>query len=373
MAVSMRVLLVNISLGPGRGSDLVVSELATRLAQSHSVIVASFKPVDDRDRRFAVLAPRPAANAFSRAVNFLAFARKLRRAARQADIVNCHHAILSHLLPKDRLVTTYHGYRGRLNLRFGSRLGEAISGFVRRAIIAPALRKSRIVTLVSRSLAEEAERANVRCTRVIMNGVSVPQRASSPACKSHFLYAGRLDPDKNVGALLKAYAAVHTEIPLVVAGEGSERADLERRYHGQPIEFVGNVSQEALAELYGSAYAFLTASTFETFCLPVIEAANLGCPSVGPRSGALPEVIRHDETGFLLSEFERELPHFLEVVVSLSEQDRMKMASNCRSWSSHFRWDTVAGQYTDAYRAIAEAGRPGAKAPLFESLSSKRS
>jgi glycosyltransferase involved in cell wall biosynthesis len=304
--------------------------------------------------------------------SFLRFAGELRQVIAQADVVNCHHAVLALLLPGRTLITTYHGYRGRLNLRFGTRVGEAISVLVRRLLIGPALRKSRTVTLVSQSLYEEAARAKICEPLVIFNGTNLPNLGRTTVTKTHFLYVGRLDLDKNVAQLLRAYCNSGINVPLLVVGDGSERANLERLYKNEPVEFLGKLSQEALVGLYAAAYAFVTASTFETFCLPVIEAASIGCPSVGPRSGALPEVILDGETGYLVDDPECELAEILERIVSLGEDERAKIEAACRVWADRFGWEAIAAQYEQAYANIAKFGLTPA-APEAAGSSSPRS
>jgi glycosyltransferase involved in cell wall biosynthesis len=104
-----------------------------------------------------------------------------------------------------------------------------------------------------------------------------------------FLYAGGINPHKNLGTLLDAYAEFRRLRPdspdLVIVGalageyvsavaavrERIARADLAGRVH-----LPGFVSDEALACLYGEATAVVIPSLAEGFGLPPVEAAACG-------------------------------------------------------------------------------------------------
>jgi len=53
---------------------------------------------------------------------------------------------------------------------------------------------------------------------------------------------------------------------------------------------VDKVSRKKLINLYQRATAILTASDYESFNLPVLEALSLGCPVVGLKSAIIPEL-----------------------------------------------------------------------------------
>ena len=53
---------------------------------------------------------------------------------------------------------------------------------------------------------------------------------------------------------------------------------------------IENVSRKKLIGLYQEARAFLTASHYESFNLPVLEALSLGCPVVALESAVIPEL-----------------------------------------------------------------------------------
>ncbi len=344
----MRIALVNVSLDPARGSDLVTLEMAKRLASAHTVTLVSMRATNCSAEGVTILAPssqgtRP----------FLKFWRALRRELRDCDVVHSHHAVVSLILPAQRLVTTYHGFRGRLNLKLGPRIGEGISQLIRRWLIRPALMRSRAVVLVSNSLAPETTTVAEDAIHVIYNGVDEPVASLRNAKPTHFLYVGRLDPDKNLGELLSAYRAGGSLPPLLIAGDGSMRRELEHEFASEDIRFLGRVDRDALQTLYANAFAFVSASTFETVCLPVIEAAHQGCPSIGYRSGSLPEVIQDRETGWLLDNFERDSGEAFRAAVELDEEARAELAARCRAWAQRFSWDTAMRQYLDLYRRIA--------------------
>jgi glycosyltransferase involved in cell wall biosynthesis len=67
---------------------------------------------------------------------------------------------------------------------------------------------------------------------------------------------------------------------------------------------VENIRRKKLISLYQKATAFLTASYYESFNLPVLEALSLGCPVVGLESAVVPELrdyvnLTKDEDDFL--------------------------------------------------------------------------
>ncbi len=104
-----------------------------------------------------------------------------------------------------------------------------------------------------------------------------------------FLYVGNAKQHKNVQVLIDAFVRANlpaTELVLVTAGR--EVAFLKLH---DGVQVLASVSDEELAALYSAARAFVTASLYEGFCLPVAEAAACGCPVIAANCGALPGVV----------------------------------------------------------------------------------
>lgn len=111
------------------------------------------------------------------------------------------------------------------------------------------------------------------------------------------LCVGSLQPHKNLGNVLRAYAQIRSEgfgVRLKVVGrkQGFFNAlNIPRELLEQPgVEFTGYVDDGALARLYGTALAFVFPSFEEGFGLPVVEAFYAGCPVITSNRSCLPEI-----------------------------------------------------------------------------------
>ena len=119
------------------------------------------------------------------------------------------------------------------------------------------------------------------------------------------VFAGRLGPQKAVGVLLVALADVDG-VSLVIAGDGPERAALERRaaelarLDGR-VRFLGSVPRETVLRLFRAADASVLPSAWENFPHTVVEALAVGCPVIATSVGGVPEVVRDGENGLLVA------------------------------------------------------------------------
>lgn len=117
--------------------------------------------------------------------------------------------------------------------------------------------------------------------------------------KKYLLFVGTVQPRKNVGALITAFARVRKDYPdykLVIAGGvgwDAERDLALPQTLGIPdsVIFTGRVSPEILQSLYLGASIYVQPSWTEGFGLPVLEAMTYGVPVVVSDGGALPEVV----------------------------------------------------------------------------------
>ena len=116
----------------------------------------------------------------------------------------------------------------------------------------------------------------------------------------YVLFVGTLEPRKNVGALLDAYAGLlgrgAPTAPLVLAGretlEASEwLARLETFPLAGSVRHLGYIPDAGRESLYAGARLLVMPSLDEGFGLPVLEAMSAGVPVVAARRGSLPEVI----------------------------------------------------------------------------------
>ena len=116
------------------------------------------------------------------------------------------------------------------------------------------------------------------------------------------LSVGRVSPEKRVDQLVRAYAALREEQPglrLAIAGDGPARAELESS--APPgVRFLGEVTGDALSELYANADVFCFPSTTDTFGQVLIEAGASGLPAVAAAVGGGSELVRHGENGLLV-------------------------------------------------------------------------
>jgi len=116
----------------------------------------------------------------------------------------------------------------------------------------------------------------------------------------YLLYVGGLatrDPRKNLEGLIDAYAswrrAQARQETLVLAGQPGPAADAlsaRAKRAGAPLRLTGFVDDEQLPGLLCGASCLVTATRYEGFGLPALEAIACGTPVVAFDAGAIPEV-----------------------------------------------------------------------------------
>jgi glycosyltransferase involved in cell wall biosynthesis len=108
-------------------------------------------------------------------------------------------------------------------------------------------------------------------------------------------FAGRLTAQKSLDVGIEA--ARRAGVALVVAGDGPDRAALERLGHAR---FVGPLPRQRVLELFRAADASLLSSSWENFPHTVVEALAAGTPVIATRTGGVAEVVRDGENGLVV-------------------------------------------------------------------------
>jgi len=177
----------------------------------------------------------------------------------------------------------------------------------------------------------------------------------------YLLYVGGLandDPRKGVRELIDGYAewwrAGARAETLVLAGRlGPAGAPLveHARRTGAPIHFTDFVPEEDMPGLYSGASCLVTASRYEGFGLPALEAVACGTPVVGYQVGALPEAA--GPGGLLVPDGRIEA--LIEAVQSVCDdpQLRTRLSAEGRRHAAGFSWRKNAEKTWDVYERAA--------------------
>ena len=94
-------------------------------------------------------------------------------------------------------------------------------------------------------------------------------------------------------------------VSLLVAGDGPEREEMERRAGelrlGRRARFLGPLPRDDVLWLFRAADASLLSSTWENFPHTVVESLAVGTPVIATSVGGVPEVVRDGENGLLVA------------------------------------------------------------------------
>lgn len=197
-------------------------------------------------------------------------------------------------------------------------------------------------TAVQRRIAKHYRRP----AQVIFPPVAVDRFSIDPQPGSYYLVWSRLVSYKRFD--LAVLAANRLKLPLIVAGEGPERRNLER-IAGSTVKFVGRVDDHAVAGLMRGAKALLYPGE-EDFGIVPVEMQAAGRPVIAYGRGGVLDTIIPRETGWLFDEQSLEA-----MVEAINEADQVAWdAQRIRQNAERFRPEVFRERFREA--ALAPLG-----------------
>ena len=185
-----------------------------------------------------------------------------------------------------------------------------------------------------------------------------------------FLSNRNLEPLYNVGCTLDAFARVRREVPearLLVAGDGAERARLERRVVELGlggVEFLGRIAPERMGELYDRADVYLNSPNIDNMPGSIIEAYAAGLPVVTTDAGGIPYIVRDGETGLMVPRGDADAmaAAALRVLREPGLAERLSVAAR-EECLRRYVWPAVEAEWVAVYEGLRDgrlADRPSA-------------
>ncbi len=151
------------------------------------------------------------------------------------------------------------------------------------------------------------------------------------------LYSGRIDKDKNLEILIKAIPLVlkEKEVNFLFLGDGDIKSDLEREVKLMGIEnnvrFIGPLqpSNSDLSKFYQLASLFVIPSFIEGQSMVTMEAMASGLAVIASNGGALKELLKDNENGFLVNPFSEK--EFAEKILAVLNDEKLRKRMSQKS------------------------------------------
>jgi N-acetyl-alpha-D-glucosaminyl L-malate synthase BshA len=231
--------------------------------------------------------------------------------------------------------------------------------------------QSDAVTAISQYLADETCRTFGNCAvEVIPNFINAQEygrraneglRSSlAPAGEKLLIHVSNFRPVKRITDCIHTLARIKKErsdlpVRLVMCGDGPERLgaeDLARDYGlNDDVLFAGQVPN--IADYLSAADLLLLPSETESFGLAALEAMACEVPVIATRTGGLPEVVLHGETGYLVDLGDTKTMADCAIAIISNDRKRREMGQRGRAWAvERFNTDRIIPQYERLYERI---------------------
>lgn len=231
------------------------------------------------------------------------------------------------------------------------------------------IEKSDGVTAVSKFLKEKTI-TNYQINKeieVIPNFVDIEIYKPRENCafKSHFapngekilVHISNFRQVKRVPDVIKIFYEVKKKVQtkLILAGDGPERTECERLVRELNIKkdvyFLGK--QEAIVDILNASDLFIMPSQSESFGLSALEAMACGLPTITTSVGGLPELVVHNETGYIaeIGDIQRMAKYAIDLLTNPNKYK--KFSENARRRAvEFFNKEKIVKQYEEFYQRI---------------------
>ncbi len=188
----------------------------------------------------------------------------------------------------------------------------------------------------------------LRYAATIHHGIPLDDFAFDPVGAEDLLFFGRIHPDKGAAEAIAAARASGRRLVMagIVQDAGYHERAVAPAIDGEHVRYLGPVGGETRVRTLGAACALLHLIDFdEPFGLSVVEAMACGTPVIATRRGAMPELIEHGVTGFLVGSVD-------EAVAAIARVGELDRAACRARVAERFSVDRMADAYLALYRRI---------------------
>jgi phosphatidyl-myo-inositol dimannoside synthase len=205
------------------------------------------------------------------------------------------------------------------------------------------------------------------CFHPDLDGSAVRSRLAG-ANEILLLTVGRLQRRKGHDLVLRALALLRDQTPRIryaILGQGEERPYLESLVQELGLHDVVTFATESegadLRAYYAAADVFvmpnrIEGGDFEGFGIVFLEASACGLPTIGGRSGGVPEAVEEGHTGLLVGgENAQELADAIGRLARSSElRQQMGRAGRTRV-IEHFTWERAAAKISALHHTLTRS------------------
>lgn len=174
----------------------------------------------------------------------------------------------------------------------------------------------------------------------------------------YFLWAGSLNPRKNLPRVIAAFEQAAPQIPHHLVLSGSAGWDSDQTFHrlrkspaAHRIHLPGHLSDAQLRGLYRGATAFIYVSLMEGFGLPILEAMACGCPVITSNLSSMPEVA--GDAAFLINPEDTEEIAGAMHCVATDPVFAQYLAGRGSARAQEFRWSSCAHAVANTYQRVS--------------------
>jgi glycosyltransferase involved in cell wall biosynthesis len=165
----------------------------------------------------------------------------------------------------------------------------------------------------------------------------------------YFAFLGRVSPEKGLERAIAIACATGVRLRIAAKVDAADREYFRKSIVpalGGPVEYLGELGEGEKAEFLGNAAALLFPVDWpEPFGLAMIEAMACGTPVLAWRRGAVPEIVEHGVSGFIVDALEQAVA----LAPRLVRLDRARVRVH---YEAHFTAARMARDYLAVYRAL---------------------
>lgn len=264
-----------------------------------------------------------------------------------AKVLECLH--VSNLMEKASQFDIIHNNFDFLPLTYSGLIKTpvitTIHGFSSPKIVPVYKRYNSTGHYVSISNADRSPELSYMAT--VYNGLNIKDFEFTEIPDDYLLYFGRIHPDKGTAEAIEI--AKKSGRKLLIAGLVQDANYFKEKVEPQlneQIEYLGNAEPEKRKSLLGKAIALLHPISFnEPFGMSVAETMLCGTPVIAYNKGAMPELIKHGKTGFLVNN--------IDEAVDAVDQLKNINRRDCHTWAAaQFSSGKMVDDYLRLYKQV---------------------